>query len=183
MSQKSNKRMNQLCATAGEKIDRILSNVDSIYLEYKGGARLQIPINAPTPRFYDGIYTGYSFGTYMPGTSWVRSGGIKFVEWPHKSQKNNGSSTAKYQRYFSKSEILDTDQLNAKIAVTGEKITTEADKGVGIYGYEVTIRIRDTGEITAINRYFYNKKTMRICGQVLYGSFSDMSFLYRALGF
>jgi len=182
ITQMSEKRMNELCSTAGVKISRVLEDVDSIYWDHVGGARLQLPIDPPAPTVYNGTYNGYSFGTYKGGASWVRSGRIRFVEWPNRPNSKNNTITARYERYMSDQNSEYIDALAAQVGVIGTKLTNEDDKKYGITGYEISIRVLSTGEVTATNRYFYNKKTRQVCGYVENRSFSDTGFIFQAIG-
>lgn len=180
---RSHNRMDELCRTAGEKVVRVLSDVDGFYSDNVGGGLyLQIPGVGQMP-VYRGKYQGYSLNSVIDDSDrYVKIGRIKYVEMPLRAKKGDEGPSGQYVRYRKDQEPEYVDNLISQVGVFRTKFTTEEDEKSGLIGYEVAIRILTTGEVTATSRYAFNKKTREFCGFVSNNSFYDSSFLNRAFG-
>jgi len=179
LAQTSAARMNELCDSAGERIHRVLGNVEGLYWDYVGGVYFGVPDVRFEPK-YRGTYT--SWGGGADGEAYANSPRIQFVEAPYRPHKTNEVKKSRYVRYFKGRKNEYVDELSATIGVFRNKLTSDEDEKRGLEGYEVTVRVLDTGEVTAENRFFFNRKTKQLCGRVEHNSFSDTSFLVRAFG-
>ena len=181
----SNAREDQLCDSAGETIHRVLRNIDGLYWDYVGGVYFQVPGVSLEPQ-YRGSYTGWGGGpdgqAYANGSrlQFVEAMRSRFVDNTYGRPKTHRAQDSRYVRYLRGREIEYIDQLKSTIGVFRDKITTDEDEKAGWEGYEVTVRVLNTGEVTAQNRFFFNRRTRRLCGLVEHNSFIETSFLRRA---
>lgn len=175
---KNHSRMNELCSTAGEKILRVLKDVDGLYWDNQGGMSVQISGVGFKP-YYRGQYQGYG-GSGDP-FSWANSKYFLFIEKPYRPRGKDDLSTHKYIRYTKERGEEYVDGLLSKVGVIRTKLTNEEDEKYGLESYEISIRILATGEITALNRFTYNKKARQVCGQLENNGFCEDCFVLRAI--
>jgi hypothetical protein len=167
---KADRRMKQLCASAGEEIFTIPKGIEGVYLERDAALRLTDIRN--------GLYRSRGVGTI--GEPLVNSGWIRYFET--KAKRSVRDSTASpYERYTIQEKKEPVDELMSEYGVFRTKITTSADDRIGTEGYELSIKRLATDEVTATKRYFFSTKTRRVCALQADGV-DEAEFLRRALG-
>ena len=186
---KNYSRMNELCSTAGEKIFKVLKNVDGLYWDNEGGIMVQIPGVGYKP-FFRGRYQG-GHGSAGDELAWVRGRIYLYIEKPNRPRDNNDPQNYKYIRYTNTaneyaSNLQSTNKeyvnyLLSTVGIIRTRLSNKDDEKFGLESYEIAVRVLATGEITATNRFTYNKKTGQFCGQVDANSNCEMCFINRAI--
>ena len=88
----------------------------------------------------------------------------------------------KYVRYDEEGNFVGVNDLISKYGVFRTRLTTEADRKLGIEGLETAVRELASGETLATHRVIANTKTARVCGSAVDGKIDEKRFVLRALG-
>lgn len=163
-SHKIDVALSHLCATAGEKIIDMPTDVEGLYLEQIGSFSFG--------NIHDGKYGWRSSG--LMGEVLVNSGLLSFYEYPDEKSKS-------YRRYDVVAKDQAVDSLLSAYVVTRSKATSTKEEQLGIKGFETTVKRLANGEQVASLRFFYHAKTSRICGFQKKAQVSETDFLTRAL--
>ncbi len=171
ISNKTDRRLDELCKTAGEKIYSVPNDLQSVYFDLNGGGTYY--------GIKDGIYSGWGSGTI--GIGFINLGILRFLEKPADSYSKKQRKDAKYARYYSSTRVEPVDILKSKYGVYSSSTTNQKDKELGIFGTEILIKEIASGKTIAENRYFLSNKNRRICGHVVDNKIRDRDFIVRAL--
>lgn len=165
------RRMAELCLTAGEKVVRSPDGVEGIFLARDVAMRYG--------KIKHGTY-GLTEGGIL-GEALVNSGLLRYFETPVHSRTKSASPSAAYERFFIHQQRQPVETLMSQYGVYRTKLTTADDAVLGTEGYEIAIKAIPSGEVLATNRYFFNRKTRRICGSVIGNAIDEGRFVRNAL--
>ena len=165
------RRMAELCVTAGEKVIRHPDVVDGIFMDYDG-YRSYTQINR-------GIYRVQQSGVL--GERLVNRGFLLYFETPADRYINTTTPSRAYKRFSLNQPIQPVENLLSQYGVYHTKLTTVADAAVGTEGFEVAIKAIPSGEVFATSRYFLNRHTRKICGHVADNAIDEERFIRSAL--
>ena len=165
------KRMAELCTTAGEKLLGVPVGVEGIFLAQDSAARYE--------NIDRGVYRASGIG--IIGEPLVNSGWLRFFETPTYVRNSAAPTDAKYERYLIQQKRQPVDELMSRYGVFRSKLTTKEDEKVGTDGYELAVKDMSSGDIIATSRYFLNRKTRKICGHETNKSIDEGDFMRRAL--
>ena len=154
----------RLCATAGEKITNASADVEGIYLEQIGSLSFG--------DIHDGKYGWQSSG--LTGETLVNNGFLRFYEY--KAEK-----TSSYLRYDAVAKAQAVENILSAYSISTTKATSTAEEQLGIEGFETTIKRLENEERIASMRFFFHRKTARVCGYQDHARISETDFLARAL--
>lgn len=171
VSRAADRRMAELCLTAGEKVVRSPDGVEGIFLAQDGAMRYG--------KIERGTYGSTESG--ILGEPLVNSGLLRYFETPARSRSNSASPSAAYERFFVRKQRQPVEELMSQYGVYRTKLTTADDATLGTEGYELAIKAIPSGEVLATTRYFLNRKTRRICGPVVENSIDEGRFIRTAL--
>jgi hypothetical protein len=172
IARKAAKRMTELCDTAGEKILRVPSDVQGIFLDPDSSWGFG--------NIDRGIYTRSWGGT--GGQAFLNKGLIRFFETLPYSHTTKESKSSHYDRHVLYQQTQQVNELLSEYGVFLTKLTDPDDDRLGTEGYELSIKELSTNEVLATSRIFHNKPTRKFCGHQVNGTADGGDFVRRALG-
>lgn len=174
LAYEADKKFEEYCKSAGEKIYEVPEFINSIYVDPDGSTKYG--------KIKNGIY-GDRESSFFLGSSFVHYGAINYFEKKNYASSNDPNAP-KFTKHQSGQDFNGepVNEISSEYAVLQKSLVSEEEnKLLKLTGIEVSIVNLKTEKQMAKLVYFVSERNRRICGQTSDNEVNARDFIWRAL--